>query len=52
MNDDPQCPNCDAYLLPSGECPFEDCDSALPDWVLMLDEEYHQTPEDLDDLPC
>lgn len=43
-----QCPNCDAYLLPNGDCPFEDCGSVLPSWVLdMLDEEYHEPPADL-----
>jgi hypothetical protein len=38
------CPNCDAPLLPSGVCPFEGCGDSVPDWLLIVDEEYWDEP--------
>jgi hypothetical protein len=47
MPDDLRCPNCDAVLLPNGDCPFEGCEDSLPDWVLGLDDEYQEPPLDI-----
>ena len=43
-NYEPKCPECGAPLLQNGECPFDDCASAVPEWMLLLDDEYLDEP--------